>query len=373
MNLNSNDGNLYVSDNNTWVERYKCRETDNKQRPSEAGWTLGVGRFYFDGSYKLGRMSIRFVDPSVSGMEIAEELDGVAAEKVGLSVRDNQLGITLATGYCYSLSFLPQYIDTSRCTNGTVPIQGTKAQSTRSQQIYYTEEPTIGFIDMNTGIETYSEFTSVALSKVSSGQARLSSSDSMREMHEEHVGKGVQLSKDDHRTSEIQKECQPDACKRRGRSITSYLAIPLSHGKGPAPATASHCKRTDDLPSGENVPVFLLGPRLIVPHTAPEQSWIYFGDFPCDIGLGFRMERDENGKHVVKDTYRVSYDTIKPVGTVHFPSVPDIMDTFHHIDDVPSILEEKRIALTNRNFIAFFLQMLKEKEFYTATYKLTLD
>ncbi|KAJ4469092.1 hypothetical protein C8J55DRAFT_564661 [Lentinula edodes] len=31
--------------------------------PSEGGWTLGVGRFYFDGSYKLGR-SIRFVGTS---------------------------------------------------------------------------------------------------------------------------------------------------------------------------------------------------------------------------------------------------------------------------------------------------------------------
>ncbi|KAJ3900239.1 hypothetical protein F5879DRAFT_434709 [Lentinula edodes] len=104
----------------------------------------------------------------------------------------NYISHLIPPGYRYSFPFLPQCIDTSRCTNGTVPIQGTKVQSTRRQQIYYTEEPTIGFIDMNTGIETllYSEFTSVALSKVSSGQARLSSSDSMREMHEEHVGKG---------------------------------------------------------------------------------------------------------------------------------------------------------------------------------------
>lgn len=86
------------------------------------------------------------------------------------------------------------------------------------------------------------------------------------------------------------------------------------------------------------------------------------------------MERDENGKHVVKDTDWVTrYDTIKPVGTVHFPSDQDIKDTFSRVDDVPSMLEKKRIPLTNRNFISFFLKMLEEREFYMATYKLPLD
>ncbi|KAJ3858805.1 hypothetical protein EV359DRAFT_87183 [Lentinula novae-zelandiae] len=151
------------------------------------------------------------------------------------------------------------------------------------------------------------------------------------------------------------------------------VAIPLSHGKGPASATAFHCKRNDDLPSGEDVDVFLLGPRLSVAHTVPEESWIYFGNFLCRTGLGLRMERDENGQHVVKDYYREPYDTITLVGTVHFPSNPDIMDTVGCVDDFPSTMARKHIPLTNRNFISFFLEMLEERNFYTAKYNLLLD
>ncbi|KAJ3871676.1 hypothetical protein F5051DRAFT_445947 [Lentinula edodes] len=154
---------------------------------------------------------------------------------------------------------------------------------------------------------------------------------------------------------------------------TVVVAIPLSHGKGSASTTTSHCKRNDDLPSGENVDVFLLGPRLSVAHTVPEQSWIYFGSFLCHTGLGLRMERDENGKHVVKDYYREPYDTITLVGRVHFPSDPDIMDTVGRVDDIPSMMAKKQIPLTNRNFISFFLEMLEERKFYTAEHVLLFD
>ncbi|KAJ4469091.1 hypothetical protein C8J55DRAFT_564660 [Lentinula edodes] len=154
---------------------------------------------------------------------------------------------------------------------------------------------------------------------------------------------------------------------------TVVVAIPLSHRKGPASATASHCKRNEDLPSGENVDVFLLGPRLSVAHTVPEESWIYFGNLPCHTGLGLRMERDENGKHVVKDYYQEHYDTITPVGTVHFPSDLDIMDTVGRVDDFPSMMAKKKFPLTNRNFITLFLEMLEERKFYTAKHDLLLD
>ncbi|KAJ3804562.1 hypothetical protein F5876DRAFT_70529 [Lentinula aff. lateritia] len=207
----------------------------------------------------------------------------------------------------------------------------------------------------------------------------------------------VQLSKEDHWSSEVQKQRQPDACKnplaaglglnekkplpfagkeKRKKYYLLFIvvvAIPLSHGKGLASAMTSHCKRNDDLPSGEDVDVFLLGPRLSVAHTAPEQSWIYFGNFPCHTGLGFRMERDENGKHVVKDYYWEPYDTITLVGTVHFPSDQDIMETVGRIDDIPSMMAKKRIPLTNRHFISFFLEMLEERKFYTAKHNLLLD
>ncbi|GAW07403.1 dimethylaniline monooxygenase [Lentinula edodes] len=42
----------------------------------------------------------------------------------------NYISHLIPQGYRYSFPFLPQCIDTSRCTNGTAPIQGTKVQST---------------------------------------------------------------------------------------------------------------------------------------------------------------------------------------------------------------------------------------------------
>ncbi|KAJ3872989.1 FAD/NAD(P)-binding domain-containing protein [Lentinula edodes] len=310
LSLNSNDNNPDVS-YDTRVERVTKRynittSTENgQQTKTEAGWTLLLRQFTQTGnnSYKIrwweeaiasGRFnapntpdipglsqwaslyphlishsrqyrrpeefanqSVLVIGGSVSGTEIAEELDGVAG-KVILSVRDSEdsahtpprkmhlsrvprnvsivpeiksfhpftaPGITsgkvelfngtilhgfdriiLATGYRYSFPFLPQYINTSLRANETIPIQDTDAKSTQRQplitdgthirslhlDIFYIEEPTIGFINMNTGIETflYSEFTSAALSKVWAGQAKLPSSDFMWARHWERVGKG---------------------------------------------------------------------------------------------------------------------------------------------------------------------------------------
>ncbi|KAJ3900240.1 hypothetical protein F5879DRAFT_1004703 [Lentinula edodes] len=151
------------------------------------------------------------------------------------------------------------------------------------------------------------------------------------------------------------------------------VAIPLSHGKGPASGTTLQCKRNADLPSGQDIPVSLLGPGQSVAYKAPEESWIYFGSFLCHTGLGLRMERDENGKHVIKDYYREPYETITLVGRVHFPSDPDIMDTVGRVDDIPSMMAKKQIPLTNRNFISFFLEMLEERKFYTAEHVLLFD
>ncbi|KAJ3897701.1 hypothetical protein F5879DRAFT_1074262 [Lentinula edodes] len=132
----------------------------------------------------------------------------------------------------------------------------------------------------------------------------------------------VQLIKEHHQTSEIhdQTQRQPDACKRlvlvktkkkplpfagKEKRKKYYLlfvvvvAIPLSHGKGPASGTTLQCKRNADLPSGQDIPVSLLGPGQSVAYKAPEQSWIYFGNSPCDNGLGFRMGLDKSAKLVV--------------------------------------------------------------------------
>ncbi|KAJ4480846.1 hypothetical protein J3R30DRAFT_3403155 [Lentinula aciculospora] len=197
-----------------WAELYPHHITHSRQyrRPEE-----------------LINQTVLIIGGSVSGTEIAEELDGVA-RKVFLSVRSNkesahaesrkmhltrvprnvsvipeiksfrplagsdsgiQSGVVklyngtslqgidriiLATGYRYCFPFLPQYNNPSLQANETVPVESGKPQPLITDgthirslhlDLFYIEEPTIGFINMNTGIETflYSEFAASALAK----------------------------------------------------------------------------------------------------------------------------------------------------------------------------------------------------------------
>ncbi|KAJ3794505.1 hypothetical protein GGU11DRAFT_795974 [Lentinula aff. detonsa] len=299
--LNSNDNNPNIS-YNTRVERVSKRY--DIQSHKETGWSLLLRQFIQIGnnSYKIrwweeefdaivvasGRFnapntplipgleqwaqsfphlithsrqyrrpdefhnqSVLIIGGSVSGTEIAEELNGVA-RKVFLSVRSSdesihaaprkmhlsrvpenvsiipeiksfhplpdsgqgiQAGILelfngsslkgfdriiLATGYRYSFPFFPQYTNILLRPNETVPIEtgrpqplitdGTHIRSLHLS-LFYIEEPTIGFINMNTGIETflYSEFTASALAKVWAGQAKLPSAKEMWDIHWQHV------------------------------------------------------------------------------------------------------------------------------------------------------------------------------------------
>ncbi|KAJ3915483.1 hypothetical protein F5877DRAFT_69837 [Lentinula edodes] len=341
--------------------------------------------------------------------------DGVVAEKVGLSVRDTSSGLKqkafhhlqrvsgITSGDVELFNgMIPPFIPLPSPIHQHQHLSPRKGNHTNSRHkgsvdsTSTTTEPTIGFID------------------VSAGQARLSSSYFMWKMNKERPNR-VQLIKEHHQTSEIhdQTQRQPDACKRlvlvktkkkplpfagkekrkkyyllfsfklqRSSFISMLLvmffsvvvvAIPLSHGKGPASGTTLQCKRNADLPSGQDIPVSLLGPGQSVAYKAPEQSWIYFGNSPCDNGLGFRMGLDKSAKLVVKDYDQEPYDTKTLVGIVHFPSDKDIADTIGRIDDIPSMMAIKQIPLTNQNFIAMLLEILQERKFYMATSDLLLD
>ncbi|GAW03708.1 dimethylaniline monooxygenase [Lentinula edodes] len=106
--------------------------------------------------------------------------------------------VIFATGFRYAFPFLPQYHDASLRPNETIPsasgrpqplvTDGTHIRSLHLD-LFYIEEPTIGFINMNLGIESfmYSEFAASAIAKVWAGQAKLPSTKQMWELHWKRV------------------------------------------------------------------------------------------------------------------------------------------------------------------------------------------
>lgn len=92
--------------------------------------------------------------------------------------------IIFGTGYRYTFPFLPQYHNSSIGLNDTVP-HGTPQPiitdggHLRSLYLdtFYIDDPTLGFININVGIPTftYTEFLSLAMAKVWAGKADLPS------------------------------------------------------------------------------------------------------------------------------------------------------------------------------------------------------
>ncbi|KAJ3773442.1 FAD/NAD(P)-binding domain-containing protein [Lentinula raphanica] len=102
--------------------------------------------------------------------------------------------IIFATGFRYAFPFLPQYHNASLRPNETIPISDRRPQPLVTDgthirslhlDLFYIEEPTIGFINMNLGIESfmYSEFAASAIAKVWKGEAKLPSTKEMWDMH----------------------------------------------------------------------------------------------------------------------------------------------------------------------------------------------
>ncbi|KAF5388992.1 hypothetical protein D9757_005129 [Collybiopsis confluens] len=105
--------------------------------------------------------------------------------------------IIFGTGYRYGFPFLPQFHSSSLRPNETIPTKSGKPQPLVTDgthirslhlDIFYIEEPTIGFINgkcVNNGIDTFSfsEYTSSALAKVWAGHARIPSTRKMWDLH----------------------------------------------------------------------------------------------------------------------------------------------------------------------------------------------
>ncbi|KAF9078557.1 hypothetical protein BDP27DRAFT_1206950 [Rhodocollybia butyracea] len=102
--------------------------------------------------------------------------------------------IILATGFRYTLPFFPQYQNSSLRVNETIPVgsgqpqplltDGTHIRSLH-MDLFYIEEPTLGSINFNLGIETflYSEFSAVVIGKVWADEAKLPSTQHMWHLH----------------------------------------------------------------------------------------------------------------------------------------------------------------------------------------------
>ncbi|KAG6852181.1 hypothetical protein C0991_002328, partial [Blastosporella zonata] len=105
--------------------------------------------------------------------------------------------IIFATGFRYTFPFLPQYHNSSITTSDDdssahprpIVTDGTHLRSLWLD-IFYIEEPTLGFVNMNIGTPqsfTYAEYIAVALTKVWAGKAFLPSTSELWRQQRERV------------------------------------------------------------------------------------------------------------------------------------------------------------------------------------------
>ncbi|RXW23563.1 hypothetical protein EST38_g2289 [Candolleomyces aberdarensis] len=106
--------------------------------------------------------------------------------------------IILGTGYRYTYPFLPQYVNSSLGTNGTLPREEGYTQplitdGTHIRSLYldafYIPDPTLLFINANFGMQsfTFAEFVSLAAAKVWAGKADFPNTAALWEWYDKAV------------------------------------------------------------------------------------------------------------------------------------------------------------------------------------------
>ncbi|KAF5343912.1 hypothetical protein D9758_012108 [Tetrapyrgos nigripes] len=132
-----------------------------------------------------------------------EESSGISSGKIELyngTIISGVDHIIAATGFRYAFPFLPQYHNPSLGRDDHTPV-GSKAplitdcSHIRSlyMDIFYIEEPTLGFTNMNGGIQVFlwGDYPAFAFAKVWAGQAKLPSTEDMwKKYHEELRARG---------------------------------------------------------------------------------------------------------------------------------------------------------------------------------------
>ncbi|KAJ7318218.1 hypothetical protein DFH08DRAFT_790119 [Mycena albidolilacea] len=126
--------------------------------------------------YEAGRLQLQRLPANVS---VVPEIRRFHASNSSIELVNGTFlvdveRVIFATGFRYSFPFLPQFHNSSSSSAHPIVTDGTHLRSLH-EDFLYIEEPTIGFLSMNWGMQsfTYSEYLSLALAKVWSRKAIL--------------------------------------------------------------------------------------------------------------------------------------------------------------------------------------------------------
>ncbi|KAJ6551719.1 hypothetical protein B0H19DRAFT_1158674 [Mycena capillaripes] len=140
--------------------------------------------------YEAGRLQLRRLPANVS---LVPEIRCFHASNSSIELANGTFlldvsRVIFATGFRYSFPFLPQYHNPSSSSTQPIVTDGTHLRSLH-EDFLYIEEPTIGFLSMNWGMQsfTYSEYLSLSLAKVWSRKAILPRTAEMWRRYEQRV------------------------------------------------------------------------------------------------------------------------------------------------------------------------------------------
>ncbi|KAJ7210168.1 hypothetical protein GGX14DRAFT_565955 [Mycena pura] len=144
--------------------------------------------------YEAGRLQLQRLPANVS---VVPEIRHFHASNSTIELVNGTIlvgidRVIFATGFRYSFPFLPQFHNSSSPSVHPIVTDGSHLRSLH-EDFLYIEEPTIGFLSMNWGMQsfTYSEYLSLALAKVWSRKAILPGTAEMWRTYEKRVeGRG---------------------------------------------------------------------------------------------------------------------------------------------------------------------------------------
>ncbi|KAF7303676.1 Dimethylaniline monooxygenase [Mycena indigotica] len=128
--------------------------------------------------YAFTRIQLSRLPPNISRIpEIkAFHVNNASIELVNGTYLYDVTRVVFGTGFHYSFPFLPQFHESGAVNKNPIVTDGTHLRALY-EDFLYIEEPTIGFLSMNWGMQsfTYAEYLSLALAKVWSKKAVLPS------------------------------------------------------------------------------------------------------------------------------------------------------------------------------------------------------
>ncbi|KAJ7717985.1 hypothetical protein B0H16DRAFT_1897773 [Mycena metata] len=140
--------------------------------------------------YEAGRVHLQRLPANIS---VVPEIryfhaSNSSVELVNGTFLRNVDRVIFATGFRYSFPFLPQFHNSTSPSVNPIVTDGTHLRSLH-QDFLYIEEPTIGFLSMNWGMQsfTYAEYLSLALAKVWSRKAILPGTAELWRIYDQRV------------------------------------------------------------------------------------------------------------------------------------------------------------------------------------------